>query len=57
MQKGAYIENSVIMQKGNIGSGVILKNVICDKDVHITANKQLKGESSYPLVIKKGQVI
>ncbi|SFM16770.1 glucose-1-phosphate adenylyltransferase subunit GlgD [Pelosinus propionicus] len=57
VHKGAYIKNSVIMQKGNIGSGVILENVICDKDVHITANKQLKGEYSYPLVIKKGRVI
>jgi len=57
VHKGAYIKNSVIMQKGNIGPGVILENVICDKDVHITANKQLKGEFTYPLVIKKGRVI
>lgn len=57
VHKGAYIKNSVIMQKGNIGPGVRLENVICDKDVHITANKQLKGEYSYPLVIKKGRVI
>jgi glucose-1-phosphate adenylyltransferase len=45
------------MQKCEIGPGVILENVICDKDVFITANKQLKGECNYPLVIKKGQVI
>jgi glucose-1-phosphate adenylyltransferase len=57
VHKGAYIKNSVIMQKGNIGPGVMLENVICDKDVYITGNKQLKGESSYPLVIKKGRVI
>lgn len=57
VQRGAYIKNSIIMQKCNIGSGVVLENVICDKDVYITANKQLKGESSYPLVIKKGRVI
>lgn len=57
VHKGAYIKNSIIMQKGNIGPGVVLENVICDKDVHITANKQLKGEYTYPLVIKKGRVI
>ena len=57
VHKGAYIKNSIIMQKCEIGPGVVLENVICDKDVCITANKQLKGEYNYPLVIKKGQVI
>ena len=57
VHKGAYIKNSIIMQKGEIGPGVMLENVICDKDVVITANKQLKGECNYPLIIKKGQVI
>jgi len=57
VHKGAYIKNSIIMQNGEIGAGVILENVICDKDVVITANKQLKGECNYPLIIKKGQVI
>ena len=57
VHKGAYIKNSILMQKCEIGPGVILENVICDKDVFITANKQLKGECNYPLIIKKGQVI
>ena len=57
VHKGAYIKNSIIMQKGEIGPDVVLENVICDKDVVITANKQLKGECNYPLVVKKGQVI
>lgn len=57
VHKGAYIKNSIIMQNGEIGPGVVLENVICDKDVYITANKQLKGECNYPLIIKKGQVI
>ncbi|MBP2626881.1 MAG: glucose-phosphate adenylyltransferase, GlgD subunit [Firmicutes bacterium] len=54
---GAYIKNSIIMQKCEIGPGVVLENVICDKDVLITADKQLKGECKYPVVITKGQVI
>ena len=57
VHKGAYIKNSIIMQKCEIGPGVVLENVICDKDVIITANKKLKGECNYPLVVKKGQVI
>jgi len=57
VHKRAYIKNSIIMQSCEIGAGAVLENVICDKDVFITANKHLKGESNYPLVIKKGQVI
>lgn len=54
---GAYIKDSIIMQKCHIGSNVRLENVICDKDVTITAEKWLKGEIDYPLVIGKGTVI
>lgn len=57
VQKGAYIKNSIIMQNGQVCSGVVLENVICDKDVKITANKQFKGECNYPIIVKKGQVI
>lgn len=57
VQKGAYIKDSIIMQKCDIGEGVILENIICDKNVCITQGKWLKGEKSYPLVIEKGSVI
>jgi len=57
VHKGAYIKNSIIMQNCKIGPNAVLENVICDKDVSITADKQLKGECNYPLIIKKGQVI
>jgi len=57
VHKGAAIKNSIIMQQGEIGSKACLENIICDKDVHITAHKHLKGEENYPLVIKKGSVI
>jgi glucose-1-phosphate adenylyltransferase len=55
--KGAHIKNSIIMQKGDIAENVSLQNVICDKNVSITAGRHLKGEVTYPLVIKKGRVI
>lgn len=57
VHKGAHIKNSIVMQKGEVEAGAVLNNVICDKDVRITLEKQLKGEFSYPLVIKKGRVI
>lgn len=57
VNKGAYIRNSIIMQKTEIGENAVIENVICDKDVRVTRGKRLKGELSYPLVIKKGIVI
>ncbi|HWR44709.1 glucose-1-phosphate adenylyltransferase subunit GlgD [Sporomusa sp.] len=57
VHKGARIINSIIMQKGEIGPGAVLENVICDKDVKITAGKKLKGELNHPIVIEKGTVV
>lgn len=54
---GAAVSRSVIMQRCVIEPGAVLENVICDKDVHITAGKLLKGEPCYPLVIKKGVTV
>ncbi|MEN6411358.1 MAG: glucose-1-phosphate adenylyltransferase subunit GlgD [Veillonellales bacterium] len=54
---GACVKDSIIMQKGSIGENAVLENVICDKDVTITAGKRLKGKQSVPLVIAKGTVI
>ncbi|MDD4600182.1 Glycogen biosynthesis protein GlgD [bioreactor metagenome] len=57
VELGAYIKDSIIMQKCTIGANAKLENVICDKDVSISAEKWLKGEVNYPLVIEKGTVI
>lgn len=57
IDKGANVKNSVIMQDSYIGANVSLENVICDKDVEITPGRILKGDSEYPLVIKKGTVV
>lgn len=57
VHKGAHIKNSIIMQQGVIEGGAVIDGVICDKSVRVSAGKHLKGESSYPLVIKKGRVI
>lgn len=57
VHKDARVTNSIVMQKGEIGPGAIIENVICDKDVKITAGKKLKGEANHPIVIEKGTVI
>jgi glucose-1-phosphate adenylyltransferase len=55
--KGAVVKDCIVMQKGQIDAGVELQNVICDKDVHVLAGRSLRGEPSYPIIIKKGMVI
>ncbi len=57
VEKGAYIKNSIVMQKSKVQAGAILEQVICDKNVSIKPGRQLKGECNYPLVIKKGTVV
>lgn len=57
VHKGAYIKDSIIMQKCDIAENAIVENVICDKNVCISKGKWLKGENNYPLVIEKGTVI
>ncbi|VBB05022.1 nucleotide-diphospho-sugar transferases [Lucifera butyrica] len=57
VHRGAYIKDCIIMQKSEICENAVVENVICDKDVHITGGKNLKGEKSYPFVIAKGTVI
>ncbi|CQR72692.1 Glycogen biosynthesis protein GlgD [Sporomusa ovata DSM 2662] len=57
VHKDARVTNSIVMQKGEIGPGAVIENVICDKDVKITAGKKLKGELNHPIVIEKGTVI
>lgn len=57
VHKGAYIKDSIIMQKCEIAENAIVENVICDKDVQITAGKWLKGEKNYPLFVQKGTVV
>lgn len=54
---GASIKNCVIMQKCEIGPGASLDTVICDKDVKVGAGRGVKGDSAYPIVIRKGTVI
>ena len=53
----ARVINSIVMQKGEIGAGAVIENVICDKDVRITAGKKLRGEANHPIIIEKGTVI
>ncbi len=54
---GAHIKNSIIMQKSEIGPNVYLENVILDKGVIITGDKELRGDTNYPLIIEKNSIV
>ena len=45
------------MQSCKIGDNVVLENVILDKNVTISSNKELKGDKDYPMVIEKNETV
>ncbi|MEJ8303843.1 glucose-1-phosphate adenylyltransferase subunit GlgD [Saccharibacillus sacchari] len=57
VEKGAKVINSIIMQKCVIEAGAIVENVILDKDVQLSANRTLVGDSRRPFVIAKRSML
>ncbi|MDO4523000.1 MAG: glucose-1-phosphate adenylyltransferase subunit GlgD [Eubacteriales bacterium] len=55
--KGAKVKNCIIMQDTVIEDGAVLEYVIADKDVRVTAGKELKGNEAFPVFVGKGQEI
>lgn len=55
INRDSQVKNAIIMQGARIGAGCKLENVIIDKDAVIGPNLVLKGTSTTPLVISKGQ--
>lgn len=55
--RGAKVKNCVLMQDTVIEPGAQLEYIISDKDVTITANKELKGTDSFPVYVAKYQVV
>lgn len=55
--KNACIKNSIIMQQCEVKENATLDYAILDKNVHITDGKSLKGEKTFPLVIRKNAVV
>jgi len=53
VHKGAVIKNCIILQNCEIRENSKLFNVIMDKNVIIDNDKQLNGDSEFPLVIEK----
>ncbi len=55
--KGAKVKNCVLMQGTVIEAGADIEYVITDKNVSITADKELKGTDSFPVYVAKHQVV
>ncbi len=57
IKPGARVRGSILMLGSEVAENAVLENVICDKDVRITAGKTLRGTANKPLVVKKGTVV
>ena len=55
--KGAKVKNCVLMQDTVVEPGVNIEYVISDKNVTITAGKEVKGTDSFPVYVAKYQVV
>ncbi len=57
VEKGAHLENCVIMQDSVVSQKARLSYIITDKDVEITPNRTLMGFESYPAYIAKNSIV
>jgi len=55
--KGAVVKNSIIMQDTTIMGNADIEYVITDKEVTISANKEVKGSDTFPIFIPPYQTI
>lgn len=57
VEKGAVIENCILMQETAVGQGAQISQVISDKNAVISENIILKGTSQKRLFVKKNQTV
>ena len=55
--KGAKVKNCILMQDTVVEAGVDIEYLIADKNVVISADKEMKGTDTYPIYINKGQTV
>jgi len=51
--KGAVVKNCILMQDTVIEAGASVEYLITDKNVKVTAGKEVKGTDTYPMYIAK----
>ena len=55
--KGAKVSNCILMQDTVIEEGANLEYIIADKEVVVTAQKDMKGTATYPVYIEKHMTV
>ena len=55
--KGAKVKNCVLMQDTIVGEGANLEYVITDKNVTVSAGKELRGTDSFQVFVDKGTTV
>ncbi len=55
--KGAKVKNCVLMQDTVIEEGVNMEYVVTDKQVCISADKELKGTDTFPVYVEKNKKV
>ena len=55
--KGAKVKNCILMQDTVVEAGADIEYLITDKNVTITADKEMKGTDTYPVYIAKRQTV
>ena len=54
---GAKVKNCILMQDTVVEAGANIEYLVTDKQVTITAGKEMKGTDSFPVYIAKGQTV
>ncbi len=57
VEKGATVENCILMQRSTVQSGAVLRYTIADKNVRVCPGRMLMGHETYPLVISKNEIV
>ena len=57
IETGATVKNSILMQNSVVKTNASLNCVITDKDVVISQDRTLEGDTNYPLYVKKSSVV
>lgn len=55
--KGAKVKNCVLMQDTVVGENAKLEYIISDKNVTISADKEIKGTDTFPVYVAKNQMV
>lgn len=55
--KGAKVKNCILMQDTVVEAGADIEYLIADKNVTVTAGKEMKGTDTYPVYIAKFHIV